>query len=271
MAEEQAYVLGTHDAELERLGLQHRLWAAQTAACWEAAGIGPGKTVLEIGCGPGYTTLDLAQLVLPGGRVMAVDQSERFLAHLSDQARARGLRNVETRAIDVQRLDLPEASVDVCYGRWVLCFVADVDAVVAGVARTLRSGGVFAAQEYVNYTAIQLAPETDPFRRVIGAVARSWREHGGDPNVGTRLPAGMERHGLRVEAVRPILRAARPADPLWQWPTTFWESYLPVLREMGFLTDEDVRAFEDDWAAHTHDPGAFFLSPPMVEVIARKP
>src|SRR2546427_1403905 len=60
---EQEYVLGTNRDELVRLGLQHQLWARYAADAWERAGFGPGKKLLDIGCGPGYASLDLAARV----------------------------------------------------------------------------------------------------------------------------------------------------------------------------------------------------------------
>jgi ubiquinone/menaquinone biosynthesis C-methylase UbiE len=76
---EKEYVLGTGDEELARLGLQHRAWRLRALAAWRAAEIGPGQTVLDVGCGPGYASLDLAEMVGPCGRVVALDKSERFL------------------------------------------------------------------------------------------------------------------------------------------------------------------------------------------------
>src|SRR2546421_1314466 len=83
------YVLGTGADESVRLGLQHRLWSAATHLLWERAGIQPGQTVLDLGCGPGHAALDLAQIVGPTGRVIAIDESASFLKQVHDQALAR--------------------------------------------------------------------------------------------------------------------------------------------------------------------------------------
>lgn len=64
-ADEIEYVLGTDDAELARLGFQHQVWARVTVAAWEHAGFHRGATLLDVGCGPGYATFDLASLVGP--------------------------------------------------------------------------------------------------------------------------------------------------------------------------------------------------------------
>jgi ubiquinone/menaquinone biosynthesis C-methylase UbiE len=62
---EKDYVLGTHDEELIRLGLQHRVWRPMVLDCWQRAGITVGKRVLDLGAGPGYAALDLAEIVGP--------------------------------------------------------------------------------------------------------------------------------------------------------------------------------------------------------------
>jgi len=157
-ARRDEYVLGVNDAELRRLGFQHQLWLKEASRLWERAGVGPGKIVLDLGAGPGFASLDLAQLTSPTGRVIAVEQSEPFLASMQRRLEAEGIDNVERRLGDVQTLDLEDESIDVAYARWVLCFVADPEAVVARVAAALRPGGVFAIQDYYNYEAIFLAP-----------------------------------------------------------------------------------------------------------------
>ena len=60
---ETDYVLGTNDEEIQRLGLQHRVWRPTTLECWRRGRISIGSRVIDIGCGPGYATLDLAEIV----------------------------------------------------------------------------------------------------------------------------------------------------------------------------------------------------------------
>lgn len=265
------YVLGTHDEELKRLGFQHSLWRDHATALWRRAGFTTGSAILDVGCGPGFGTLDLSQLVGPTGRVVAVDLSTKYVEHV----RSLNLANVEAHVADVQALStsLPQAasnSFDAAYARWLLCFVPDPQRVVDDVARLLKPGGRFAIQDYYNYRAIKLAPRSEPLERVIHAVDESWRLRGGDPDVGCRLPGMLSRAGLRVMHLEPIVRLARPSDPLWQWPTTFFRIFIPSLVEMGLLTSEDERAFHQDWEAHANDPNAFFSTPPMVEVVGEK-
>lgn len=268
---DEEYILGTNDEELVRLGFQHRVWAELAFGLWERAGFAPGQTILDVGCGPGYATLDLASLVGPNGRVIAIDASRRFLDFLDAQCAARRVTNVETRCGDVQRLELSEASIGGAYARWVLCYLTDPEAVVAGVARALRPGGSFAVVDYYNYCAFTHGPRSAALDRVAKAVEASVRAHGGDFDMMGRLPAMMANHGLEVTEITPIARVATPGSALWQWPAAFFRNYLPVLVNGGFLTPDAASAFEDDWAARSRDPSAFLCTPPMLEIIAEKP
>jgi ubiquinone/menaquinone biosynthesis C-methylase UbiE len=265
------YVLGTHDAELARLSLQHKLWSGSAFDCWERAGIGPGKTVLDLGCGPGYTTLDLAALVAPTGQVLAIDESARFIEHLKKQQQTLGLTSIDVRVMDAQYLDIAEASIDVVYTRWVLCYVSNPDTVLQGVVKALRPGGVFAVQDYLNLGGQLLAPMSKAHARVVQVMVESWEQRGGDTKIGMRLPELMHRYGLIVEEIRPVQRIIRPGSPLWLWPSTFFRNFVPLLVEHGLLSEQEQHDFEQEWSERARDNTAFFWAPPMVEVIARKP
>src|SRR2546421_7300653 len=72
----------------------------------------PGQTILELTAGPGETGFLAAERVGPSGRLISTDISESMVAAARRGAAARGLTNVECRAIDAQNIDLPDASVD---------------------------------------------------------------------------------------------------------------------------------------------------------------
>ena len=69
------YVLGTHSEELERLGRQHQIWQAEAMAAWDKAGFKSGDHLLDLGCGPGFASFDLAELVGLTGQVLGIDQA----------------------------------------------------------------------------------------------------------------------------------------------------------------------------------------------------
>lgn len=273
-ADAPEYVLGTGDEESDRLGLQNRLWSASAHLLWERAGLKRGMTVLDVGCGPGHGSIDLAEIVGPDGRIVAVDESPLFLKHLNDRVVGRHLFNVERFLGDAQQIDtlIPQylGKVDMAYARWVLCFVKDPDAVVRGVAKLLKPGARIAVQDYFNYESMSLAPKSEAFTRIIQAVGRSWRGPGGDPDIVGRLPAIFRKHGMEVEDIRLNQRVARPNSTMWAWPDTFWRSFLPRLLEMNEITLAEKDAFEAVWAKASADPDCFMLLPPVFDLVAVK-
>lgn len=273
MSDQREYVLGTDEAEFQRLGFQHRLWSDLAHQTWKHARIGPGRTVLDVGSGPGFATLDMAQIVGPGGSLLAVDESPAFLERLRAEARSRSLHTIRTLQCDAQRLDAAQiepGSFDLAYARWVLCFVADAGAVVRGVARALKPGGRFAINDYFNYESMTIAPKHEAFSRAIRAVGRSWRDRGGDPDVVGRLPALCRAAGLRVTTLEVHQRLARPGETMWHWPDSFWKNYIPRLAASGHLSEAESREFFETWSRVSADPDAFMLLPPVFELVAEK-
>jgi ubiquinone/menaquinone biosynthesis C-methylase UbiE len=179
MASTKDYVLGTHDEEIERLGLQHRAWRQRALDAWRAAGIGPRQTVLDVGCGPGYASLDLAELVGASGRVVAIDKSERFLHTLDEQCGERGIDNITTYPADLDAGEFPDIVADRAWCRWVLAFVKNPRAVLARVASALAPEGVMAVHEYFDYSTWRALPRCPELEEFVSAVMASWRGNGG--------------------------------------------------------------------------------------------
>jgi ubiquinone/menaquinone biosynthesis C-methylase UbiE len=270
---EREYVLGTGGDELERLGLQHRLWSDAAHEAWKRAGVAPGLSVLDIGCGPGYAAFDLAQIVQGSGRVVGVDESKPFVAHVREQGAARRLAQLDARVGDVQQLGAvlgPDERFDLAYARWVLCFVPDPGAVIRGAAAALKPGGRLVLHDYFNYESMTAAPRRESFTRTVAATARSWRAPGGDPDVMARVPRLVREHGLELVHLQVHQRIARPGESMWHWVATWWRTFTPKLVKLGELSAEDERRFHRDFDAMTAETD-FVVLPTVFEIIARKP
>jgi SAM-dependent methyltransferase len=267
-AAERDYVLGTHDEEIARLGLQHRVWRPRVLEAWRCAGFSAGQTLLDVGAGPGYATLDLAEVVGPTGRVVALERSRRFLEALEEGRRRRGLDNIETREIDLDEGDLPDQGADGAWCRWILAFVRQPRALLSRLSRALRPGAALVIHEYFDYSTWRLAPPTPEIEEFVGLVMKSWRANGGEPDVGLQLPRWLDESGFAIRSLRPIVDVVAPSDPIWQWPRSFLEIGLRRLVDLRYLDDARARAISAAISAREREPGTFMITPAVLEVVA---
>ncbi len=99
-----------------------------------------GENVLDVGCGCGTTSLELAACVAPRGRVVGVDVSAPMIAHASERARRRGVANVEFVVADAQTHAFEPEVFDVLYSRFGVMFFDTPEAAFANLARALKPG-----------------------------------------------------------------------------------------------------------------------------------
>jgi ubiquinone/menaquinone biosynthesis C-methylase UbiE len=131
-----------------------------------AAQIGEGQRVLDVGCGIGDPTLQIAVLVGPHGHVLGIDLVEDMLVTARERAAALGLAHVEFQAADVSTLALPAGTLDAVLGRWSLIYVADAPAVLRRLRESLAPGGRIAVAGWA-------PPEANPWITIpMAALAR---------------------------------------------------------------------------------------------------
>ena len=106
----------------------------------EAAAIGPGEQVLDVGCGTGQTTRDAARRASAGG-ALGVDLSAEMIALARRLATAGGLSNARFEQADAQIYPFGPGSFDVAISRTGAMFFGDADAAFANIANALRRGG----------------------------------------------------------------------------------------------------------------------------------
>jgi SAM-dependent methyltransferase len=138
---------------VQEFGMRVSVWMV------EHLGLQPGQTVLDLACGPGDTGFLAAELVKPGGALIATDASRAMLGVASGRARDLGVTNVEFKQMELEWIDLPVASVDAIVCRWGLMFAFDPAAALQEVRRVLRPAGRVAL-------AVWDDPELNPWATV---------------------------------------------------------------------------------------------------------
>jgi SAM-dependent methyltransferase len=114
---------------------------AGVANHWLLGRVGPGKTVVDLGCGAGTDLLIAAQMVGSKGRAIGIDMTASMLDRARASADEMGLGNVELHEGLIERLPMADGSVDVVISNGVIDLVPDKDAVFGEIDRVLRPGG----------------------------------------------------------------------------------------------------------------------------------
>jgi len=270
MTQERSYYLGTDDQEIRRLGLQHRVWRPHVLDAWRRAGITTGSTVIDAGAGPGYASLDLAEIVDEPGKVIALERSERFVKALNRAAQTRGLNNIETRNIDLVTDAIPVDGVDAAWIRWVFAFVSDPIAVLAKLAGAIRKGGVIVIHEYMDWGTLNWTPRRDALSEFVDISIRNWRSSGGEPDIAVKLLPMLPESGLRLIEAKPIIHAVRPDNYVWRWPSTFIATHVRDLVSSGVVSKEWAETVISELAEAEADPNTIMTTPLVMEIIAEK-
>jgi SAM-dependent methyltransferase len=265
---ERDYVLGTHDEEVARLGVQHRVWRARALDAWLRAGIGPGQTVIDVGCGPGYASVDLADIVGPAGRVLAVDRSRRFLDALEQTRARRGLTQIETLELDLDDCELPDVAADAAWSRWVFAFMREPRRLLERVAQRLKPGGCIVLHEYFDYRTWRVSPRSALFEDMVDTVIETWRESGGEPDIGLDLPRWLIELGFELRSLAPVVHVVPPTSFVWQWPKSFIATGIARLVQLGAFTPERGREIHEAFAACEAAPNTLMITPSVLEIIA---
>jgi SAM-dependent methyltransferase len=265
------YFIGVNEAELGRLRDQHAAWLPETSALWRRAGFAAGQRIADLGSGPGFTTFDLAQIAGARGRVTAIDKASPYLRYVDDEARRRGVGNVDTLEADLTRDTPGDAAYDGAFCRFFLAFViGDLDAALANVHRSLAPGGAFAAMEYLTLGAAACSPPI----RGFDAHTRGWIDyylaHGGDTTVGSVLPARLAAAGFEVESIECVGGMARAGSRWWRWWGRLMTDFGAKLVDGGYMRGTERQALEEDWGRASADPNAFIHTPVLVQIVARR-
>ncbi|WP_329377363.1 methyltransferase domain-containing protein [Streptomyces sp. NBC_01351] len=256
--ETAVYTHGHHESVLR----SHRWRTAENSAAYLIGELRPGMSVLDVGCGPGTITADLAELVAPGGRVTAVDAAEDVVEQARAYAAERGVTGVEFGTADVHALGFPDDTFDVVHAHQVLQHVGDPVRALREMRRVCRPGGIVAARDadYAAMTWYPAAPGLDTWQSLYQRVARA---NGGEPDAGRRLRAWARAAGFTdVTSSATTWVFATPEETAW-W-SSLWadrttaSSYATLATEGGHATPEALSSIAAAWRGWGADADAWF-------------
>lgn len=263
-----AYTHGHHESVLR----SHRWRTADNSAAYLLPHLRPGMRLLDVGCGPGTITRDLARIVAPG-EVVGVDSAESVVADARAAATTEragatasgaggGPDRVAFRTGNAYALDLEARSFDIVHAHQVLQHLSDPVAALREMRRVCRPGGLVAARDsdYAAMTWYPDVPELDAWLDLYHRVARGNRA---EPDAGRRLTAWARAAGFGEVAASASAWCFATADERAWW-AGLWADRITASAladqalERGLASADDLDRMATGWRAWAAEEEGWF-------------
>ncbi|MCD0445230.1 methyltransferase domain-containing protein [Glycomyces sp. A-F 0318] len=263
MASETAkYIHGHHESVLR----SHSWRTAENSAAHLLPYLKSDHVILDIGCGPGTITADLAAIAHEG-HVTGVDYAAGVLAEAAAAAAERGLTNTRFQEADVHDLAFADDSFDIVHAHQVLQHVGDPVQALREMRRVTRPGGLIAVRDS-DYAAFTWFPESRGLTHWLDLYETVARAGGGEPDAGRRLKSWALRAGFpeaAIEATSSTWTFSDEADRIW-WGDLWAErslhsDFAEQALEGGHATREDLEAIAEAWKAWGRGEESWLMIP----------
>jgi ubiquinone/menaquinone biosynthesis C-methylase UbiE len=218
----------------------------------------PGETVLDLGCGTGDHTREVAARLTPGGVAVGVDFSTSMISEATERQASSPVPAMFEQG-DAQNLRFETGTFDACRTERMLCHVPDCDAALREMVRVVRSGGRIGVIDVD--TAGVMIDNSD--RAITAAFAASMTDTIQNPWIGRTLRRRMAEVGLVDVVVEPrVLEVPYGAvEPMI-------DAHVALLQQAGLGVDA-VEAWKRD-LEYANLAGTFFMAMTMFMATGRK-
>jgi 2-polyprenyl-3-methyl-5-hydroxy-6-metoxy-1,4-benzoquinol methylase len=267
----QPYIFGYADHELDRLIKQAQFFGDLTAHVLTLAGLQRGMRVLDIGCGAGDVSFLASKFVGPEGMVIGVDKSPEAVALASRRARAVHLVNVQFVTSDLMEFNLEEP-VDALIGRFVLVYFPDPAALLRHLVQFVKPDGMVAFHE-MNMDGATSEPACELFKTTLWRLKQAHLRAGINIRSSLRLSRTFQEAGLPAPQMIQGARVESGPDALiYEQAAQVTRTLLPLIERTGVATAEEVDV--ETLAARLRDEAlardATIVSPTLIGAWTRK-
>lgn len=236
------YILNTNDQARERLNLQHALYAKNSIQALNITGGLKNKSGLEIGCGSGAMTIEIAKCIGPQGQLLAIDLSEEQTNYAKNVTK--DYNNIRFKVWDVNHLvDLGE-QFDFIYCRLVLHHLADAHSTILQMKACLKPGGIVICEEPSLFDSTFCYPKSKSYEQYTQWVRTCFAKSGKDFEIAHRIDHEFELCGFKIldySLFQPLLRTT----PEKQMYARALEDLAPQLKALHIATEDEINQLKD--------------------------
>ena len=262
------YTLAVGEAAVMRLELLHRVYGPGTEQVLSTVGIQPGMVIADVGCGVGTVSRWLAPQIGPTGIVWCVDNSSEQLDVAQSSAGKLGQSNIRFLESSADDIDLPDASVDLAYCRFLLDHLTEPGAAVAEMQRILKPGGALVA-EALDFTGMTSDPPHPAYTHEVEYIRQQNEHRNVDAGSGLRIHRLFRSAGFTGINVTLNQPAYLDGDEKRFWEYSVAEK-ANTLIELGLATTAEIEQRVTEMRKVNLDASILVALPRCVQVWARK-
>lgn len=241
----------------------HSWRTATNSAAYLLPYLQPTMKILDIGCGPGTITADLATYV-PAGHITGLEIAPEVLDAARAHAESRGVTNIDFAVADAHKLPYPDHTFDVTHAHQVLQHVTDPVQILREMRRVTKPGG-FVAERDADYSGFVWYPKSEGMAAWRDMYLRVARANGGEPEAGCRLRAWARQAGFEREKITctsDTWTYATPQECAWWgglWADRLVQSnFAPTALKNGIATMQEIESASQAWRDWAADEDAWF-------------
>lgn len=266
--ESATYTHGHHPSVLR----SHSWRTAKNSVGFLLPHLKPDMKILDIGCGPGTITVDLASYV-PHGHITGLERVGSILTQARKNAQEKGVTNIDFIEGDANGLSFEDSTFDVVFCHQVLQHVGDPVGMLKEMRRVAKPGGIIAARE-ADYGAFVWYPELPGLKEWQNLYDAAARRNGGEPNAGRMLHVWARKAGFHdVNCSCTMWCYATKEDVGW-WSESWFErsvasSFATTTMEHKLAKKQDLDRIANTWKEWGQDEDAW-ISIPSAEILCYK-
>jgi ubiquinone/menaquinone biosynthesis C-methylase UbiE len=251
------YTHGHHASVLK----SHTWRTVENSAAYLIPHLEPGRSLLDVGCGPGTITRDFAERLNPG-RVLGIDVSAEIIDHAMADSASVAHPNLRFRVGDCYGLDLDDHRFDIVHAHQVLQHLSDPVAALREMRRVVKPDGVVAVRD-ADYHGMFWAPASDGLDRWMEVYQGVARRNHAEPDAGRHLVAWARAAGFgTITASADTWCFAGREDRQWWgglWAERITRSSLAGQAvEYGIAAQDELEALGEAWRSWADHPDAWF-------------